>query len=153
MSDKEVMPLITKEQLNEMAISEHINSFSGLTVAEFAIRKQRDADLKVLQAEIAWLDNAWRDYSEAQEAQTSISFNPDYLGFKEGVEAAERIWKAKLAEARKEWREKEAEEWETLLRHLILLPETPQMKNIIRAVNEHIAEFRGKSEEREPAQR
>ena len=150
MSDKEV------DSTGSLQVMPLIGEFYPDDIGEMrkqSAEAQRDADLKVLQAEIAWLDNAWRDYSEAQEAQTSISFNPDYLGFKEGVEAAERIWKAKLAEARKEWREKEAEEWETLLRHLILLPETPQMKNIIRAVNEHIAEFRGKSEEREPAQR
>ena len=73
---------------------------------------QRDADRKVLESETQRLHDRYGD-----------------------------IIVSKYAEL-KEWREKEADEWKTLLRHLVLLEESPKVKGIIKAVNKRVAELR-----------
>ena len=50
-------------------------------------KRQRDADLKVHLAEIAWLDNAWRDYSEAKEKEWAKILQTKLNRAREGLKA------------------------------------------------------------------
>ncbi len=73
MSDKEVMPLITRENLFEICEWSLVDM--GLTDSNYilltvpAIKAQRAADLEVLEAEIKWMENAWRNYTEVKEKE------------------------------------------------------------------------------------
>ena len=104
---EEVMPLITEREVVNWCKEKNLKPYF-LTPARNR-EAQRDADKKVLEAKLAWMKNAWRNYVEARE---------------------------------REWAKKEEEEWETLLRHLILLPETSALKRILyAAIRKHIAEL------------
>ncbi len=75
MLDKEIMPLITDEEISniiQVMLPDGSIQPSSRYVSQFhrnIVSKQRDADLKVLQTEIAWLENAWRDYLKAKEKE------------------------------------------------------------------------------------
>lgn len=113
MTDKEVMPLIlTNKYGDEWYLTGCQHQYRlGDAYAEGTVA-QRDADLKVFEAEKQRLHNRYGEIIASKDVEI------------------------------REWREKEAEEWETLLQHLVLLPETPEIKSIIRAVNKHITKLR-----------
>ena len=83
MPDKEVMPLITnpyperlvpativyQDYQHEANIEFQVRIQVARKAYEDGIKAQRDADLKVLQAEIEWLENAWLNYLEAKEQE------------------------------------------------------------------------------------
>lgn len=66
----EVMPLITVPSHSRSMSCPHCGEEFGVEdYAEADHIEQRDADLKVLEAKIVWMENAWRDYVEAQKKE------------------------------------------------------------------------------------
>jgi len=118
MTDKEVMPMITnpyperlvpativyQDYQHEANIEFQVRIQVARKAYEDGIKAQRDADLKVLQAEIEWLENAWLNYLEAKE--------------QECLDKARHEWKLAEADWLTEWLNPNRNEGQNIYTHI-----------------------------------